>query len=648
MIDVEEADRQYKEIESKYKGTDQWLKSPNGKPTKLTERQWVQVRTPNFIKWFGDWVRAWQKQKLEQTKVKIISKGAFKKVDGLTVQKSAERLFPKPKTYKTTVGNIIIDLRSVKDTLAHGYGQKKLDILPSLQDDFENAVYLSSEKDFSGKEQINHYFAYPIEYDGKRNLVFCRAIQDVNKNRLYVHEVFVEDEIKIKSNTLQTAAHLPEDSKPHGGIALYLKILDDVLSVNPDEVSKVIDPDTGEPLVVYHGTNADFDTFDTSRSSGMFMFTDDQALSEQIANNRNTETARVLGTFLNIRNPKTFDMDGYDWFGNGVGENEGKSINKGRKTNFTYLEATKAKKEGFDGTILNNVTDTGIKSNHYIAFSPNQIKSATDNVGTFSDNPSILFQTEHNIEEDKKSQRTANSVSEAIKEVKKSPDFNTDITNDILGITARITGKGLDKMGGEKATKKSISSRLHALAVANVDFLFKKAYREVVHPDTHNRKEVVQVHRLGSLMLDPTNDKYVPVMLTVIEYKKDGSRIYTVEAVDVTPYKEISPTGQLDAFTDGERQSPIAGLIISLAKDVEIVNQNNSTDSHTNLLFQSAYHGSGASFDKFDTESDEIVNPENDISSQTDTEYLDAVQANDMTKAQAMVDARAREMGYNS
>lgn len=33
---------------------------------------------------------------------------------------------------------------------------------------------------------------------------------------------------------------------------------------------------------------------------------------------------------------------------------------------------------------------------------------------------------------------------------------------------------------------------------------------------------------------------------------------------------------------------------------------------------------------------------------QTDTEYLDAVNAGDMAKAQAMVDARAREMGYNS
>ena len=32
-----------------------FMKVPNGKPTNLTERQWLQVRTTNFKNWFGDW-----------------------------------------------------------------------------------------------------------------------------------------------------------------------------------------------------------------------------------------------------------------------------------------------------------------------------------------------------------------------------------------------------------------------------------------------------------------------------------------------------------------------------------------------------------------------------------------------------------------
>lgn len=54
---TERAMSEYDAVVSQYKGTDQWLKAPDGTDTKLTERQWVQVRTPSFLKWFGDWTK---------------------------------------------------------------------------------------------------------------------------------------------------------------------------------------------------------------------------------------------------------------------------------------------------------------------------------------------------------------------------------------------------------------------------------------------------------------------------------------------------------------------------------------------------------------------------------------------------------------
>jgi len=33
-----------------------FMLAPNGKPTNLTERQWLQVRTKAFKDWFGDWI----------------------------------------------------------------------------------------------------------------------------------------------------------------------------------------------------------------------------------------------------------------------------------------------------------------------------------------------------------------------------------------------------------------------------------------------------------------------------------------------------------------------------------------------------------------------------------------------------------------
>ena len=42
-------------VRERYYGTDQWMKAPNGKDTNLNEHQWLQVRTPEFKNWFGDW-----------------------------------------------------------------------------------------------------------------------------------------------------------------------------------------------------------------------------------------------------------------------------------------------------------------------------------------------------------------------------------------------------------------------------------------------------------------------------------------------------------------------------------------------------------------------------------------------------------------
>lgn len=56
---TESLDKQYLEeynaIKEQYYNTDNWLKAPNGKPTNLTEEQWIMVRTEAFKNWFGDW-----------------------------------------------------------------------------------------------------------------------------------------------------------------------------------------------------------------------------------------------------------------------------------------------------------------------------------------------------------------------------------------------------------------------------------------------------------------------------------------------------------------------------------------------------------------------------------------------------------------
>lgn len=130
---------------------------------------------------------------------------------------------------------------------------------------------------------------------------------------------------------------------------------------NPDEASKVVD-ENGEPLVVYHGSESNFDEFDTAKAranmdiQGMFF--------SPIQEEANDYGENVRAFFLNIKNPADYDT-GYNALKNHKGENLA-----GEKARNDLME------NGYDG--VNN------DGEEYIAFNPNQIKSATDNTGAFS------------------------------------------------------------------------------------------------------------------------------------------------------------------------------------------------------------------------------------------------------------------------
>lgn len=177
-----------------------------------------------------------------------VASGVIQKTDELSARKAAEKWWneniEQPLVFNTEIGDVVIDDKSIKDSLAHKYNQAKLDSITSLPAGFGGSVYLGTISDFvRTRDNVqNHYFAYPINYDGQRSYVFCRAMQDTNKNRLYVHEVFVADKIN-EGNTLQTAA-----SKPHGGIALYKEILANVLSAAKIDNSSETAKENGEKV----------------------------------------------------------------------------------------------------------------------------------------------------------------------------------------------------------------------------------------------------------------------------------------------------------------------------------------------------------------------------------------------------------------
>ena len=159
---------------------------------------------------------------------------------------------------------------------------------------------------------------------------------------------------------------------------------------DPDNASKVVNPKTGEPLVVYHGTQTDeqFHSFKTNPYNPLIFFTDDKNLSDAY---RYGNSGQVFETFLNVRNPNIEDAEGA-FYGSFFDKKEGEYTS-------TNGYAADSRRKGYDGAIIDNVQDAPtarfgeIVANVYVVFKPNQIKSATDNSGAFSaDDDSILYQ----------------------------------------------------------------------------------------------------------------------------------------------------------------------------------------------------------------------------------------------------------------
>lgn len=141
---------------------------------------------------------------------------------------------------------------------------------------------------------------------------------------------------------------------------------------HPERASKVVNAD-GTPKTVYHGTNAAFNTF--QQENGVYFFSESRDYAESMAEERGG--TRVVEAYLNIRNPLYVRMQ------------EGSFTDPTQEARYIR----QAKSEGHDGVVFTlNSGNELVDDTFYAAFAPEQIKSATDNVGTFDrNNPDIRY-----------------------------------------------------------------------------------------------------------------------------------------------------------------------------------------------------------------------------------------------------------------
>ena len=181
---------------------------------------------------------------------------------------------------------------------------------------------------------------------------------------------------------------------------------------DPENASKVVD-ENGEPMVVWHGRSAEFNTFekkegvrfimgleDKVKAEGFF-FSPDKVLAEEFASNSSRHRggkANVVPCFLNIRRPMDLTGEDYDRIYEDVTGWE-YMVGMDTQDNLWGIMdeegmADKIKEKGYDGAIFVEEVDDSYEPTKisYCALDSNQIKSAENNNGDFSaDNNDIRF-----------------------------------------------------------------------------------------------------------------------------------------------------------------------------------------------------------------------------------------------------------------
>ena len=262
---------------------------------------------------------------------------------------------------------------------------------------------------------------------------------------------------------------------------------------NPSKASKVVNED-GTPKIVYHGTTSNFTTFDTQRfntreNSGDyvgegFFFTDKESTAKKYGSS-------VMPVYLNLRNPLIINTenDGKKFRSTFLnmyqkGDKELRDLIGGDYDYFSIMKENPSairqelQRRGYDGLIDNLY-------GQYAVFNSEQIKSATDNIGTFDkNNADIRYSSQ------KSKPTTVHSVSKKLisdygVESKVKP---SDISEAIADITSKIN----DTYYGEGDINKKyakLEKAAYGVAEKIVDQMKKKDnYAEEIYNNL--RKEI--------------------------------------------------------------------------------------------------------------------------------------------------------------
>ena len=344
------------------------------------------TKSPFFRAWFGDW------RENDTTPVEIVT---------LNQERITAQDVPRGEMHNADTGwHIRVNSNGIDETAAktHKWSPAYRSLV-NLREILKNAVLLDTvvvsepSKRLGTGAAFMHHLYCPVRYGGDMGVAKLYIVEDINLRRHYLTKIeMASDDSTGRTSNLPPT---PQSSSDATDVSVA-KIFDFVkrhsedfeadssnpVAFSPKPASEVVNEDD-TPKVVYHGTGAEFWTFDRNMIGSTygadeegFFFTDKHDVADWAASDAANVTGgdeRIVAAHLRIKNPYVL----------------------ANKDPATYYDARKegilqnARERGADGIIINGNVENG---NLYVVFAPEQIKSATDNVGTFdAGNPDIRY-----------------------------------------------------------------------------------------------------------------------------------------------------------------------------------------------------------------------------------------------------------------
>lgn len=221
-------------VKEKYWNTEEWMKAPDGTPTKLTERQWLITHSETFREWFGDWETVEKVTKLYYGNPIVMTEGGLKEklekaardnginiaADADSIRKEIKTIFKslypgkelskgyrEPGRVKNLDGELIsITVSSAKELRHHSTNPRTLFLAVNLDSVIENATFLYEEvKDESRVKKSNQttlayrYYATRVVVNGEECIARIIVRKDKNGN-LYFYDGDITSNEQIKKD----------------------------------------------------------------------------------------------------------------------------------------------------------------------------------------------------------------------------------------------------------------------------------------------------------------------------------------------------------------------------------------------------------------------------------------------------------------